>query len=301
MQHRHPGRRAAHHRHPGRRIAPIRDPGIRPAYRSGRTGGERWQSRRRRGPSGLRTVGEVAGAEGEHPLLQVPEEAGEASAVHDDGVAEFVPECPVEMAGHDAEIMADIGDDGADRPATHLGGDFLLGGQARETRVLGGIGTLGFRLGVRQRDLPCRARPGRGRQADGRRREVLAACGAPAEPGFQCGGTAQAIGDAGEDDREIGGAEGSGEQGEAWGGSAKLNRAGELLAVVDQFADDAENAADGARDGAARPMGIGVRGGGGGLGVDAHERNKNTGGCGCQGIFSATAAKPHAEGKQARI
>ena len=46
-------------------------------------------------------------------------------------------------AGRDAEIAADIDDDGADGAAAHLLGDFLLGGQACETRVLGGIGGLG--------------------------------------------------------------------------------------------------------------------------------------------------------------
>ena len=113
-------------------------------------------------------------------------------------------------------------------------------------------------------DLPSGAWPACGGHADGRWREVLAAGGAPAKPGFQGRGAAQAIGDAGEDDGEIGGAEGSGEQGEAWGGSALLDRAGELLAVVDQFADEAEDAADGGGDGRAGPRRIGVRGWGGG-------------------------------------
>ena len=67
--------------------------------------------------------------------------------------------------------------------------------------------------------------------------------------GFEGRGSAQAIGDAGEDDREVGGAEGSGEHGETWGGSALLDRAGELLAVVDQFADEAEDSAEGGGQG----------------------------------------------------
>ena len=112
-------------------------------------------------------------------------------------------------------------------------------------------------------------------QADGRRREVLAACDAPAKPGLQCRGAAQAIRDAGENDREIGGAEGHDEQGEARGGGAALHRAGELPAVVDQFANDAEDAADGGGDGKAGPMRIGGRGWGGGVGR-GHEQNKNT-------------------------
>ena len=86
-----------------------------------------------------------------------------------------------------------------------------------EARVLGVIGGLGFRLGVPRGDLLSGARSADGGLADGRWREVLAAGGALAKPGFQCHGAAQAIGDAGEDDSEIGGAEGSGEEGKAWG------------------------------------------------------------------------------------
>ena len=56
----------------------------------------------------------------------------------------------------------------------------------------------------------------------------------------------QATGDAGEDDGEVGGAEWFGEEGEAWGGGALLDRGRELLAVVDQFADEAEDAVEAA-------------------------------------------------------
>src|SRR5689334_6129917 len=66
------------------------------------------------GPSGLRTVGAVSGEEDVQPLVQVVEEAGETAAIHPDGVVDFVPERPVEMAGRNAEIAADIDDDGAD-------------------------------------------------------------------------------------------------------------------------------------------------------------------------------------------
>jgi hypothetical protein len=60
---------------------------------------------------------------------------------------------PQGMGRHDAEIAADVGDDGTDRPATHLGGNLFLGGQARETRVLGRVGG----LGVRRLGLLCGA------------------------------------------------------------------------------------------------------------------------------------------------
>ena len=129
------------------------------------------------------------------------------------------------------------------------------------------VGGLGFRLGVWRCDLAWGAGPAGGGQADGGWLEVLAAGGAMAKRGFQGRGAAQAIGDAGEDDGEIGGAEGSGEEGEAWGGSALVNRAGELPAVVDQFADEAEDAAEAAGHGWGGPGRIGVRGWGGGLGA----------------------------------
>ena len=115
---------------------------------------------------GLRTVGLVAGVEGGEPLVQGAEEAGEVAAIGDDGVGEFVPECPVELAGRDAEVAADVDDDGADRAAADLGGDFRFGGEAGEAGVLGGGGGLGFGLGVRR----CDWRAGRGAAAAGRRR-----------------------------------------------------------------------------------------------------------------------------------
>ncbi len=123
--------------------------------------------------------------------------------------------------------------------------------------------------------------------------------GAPAEPGFQGRGAAQAIGDAGEDDGEIGGAEGSGEEGEAWGGGALLDGAGELLAVVDQFADDAEDAAEGGGHGCVGPGRIGVCGWGGRLG--GHERNENTEGGVCQGEHSCTNATRGASGRRNEV
>ena len=105
------------------------------ARRSGRAGGWHRQSRLCRGPSGVRTIGEVAQEEGGRALSQVVEEADAAAAIHDDGDVDFVPEPSFEVAGRDAEIAADIDDDGADGPAAHLLGDFFLGGEACETRV----------------------------------------------------------------------------------------------------------------------------------------------------------------------
>jgi hypothetical protein len=53
-------------------------------------------------------------------------------------VAEFVPERPVAVAGPDAEVAADVDDDGADRAATHFVGDLLFRGEAREGSVRAG-------------------------------------------------------------------------------------------------------------------------------------------------------------------
>ena len=99
-----------------------------------------------------------------------------------------------------------------------------------------------------------------------------------AERGFEGCGATQAVGDAGEDDGEVSGAEGSGEEHEAWGGSAELNRACEVFAEVDQFADEAEDAAEAAGYGCGGLGWIGICGWGGELGGGRHEQNKNMGG-----------------------
>ena len=183
-------------------------------------------------------------------------------------MAKFVPERPVAVAGSDAEVAADIDDDSADRAATHLGGDSFLGGQARQTSVLGGVG----RQGVGWRDLPWGAWPVECGWAERGWCQVPAACGAPAKPGFQGRGAEQARGDAGEDDREIGGGEGSGEKGTAWGADTLLNCGGELLAVIDQFAQDAEDATDAGRHARVGPGRIGGHGWDGSLGRGGHEQ-----------------------------
>jgi hypothetical protein len=57
-------------------------------------------------------------------------------------------------------------------------------------------------------------------------------------------------------------------------GGALLHRGGELLAVVDQFANEVDDAAG--RLGMSVPAGIGLCGWGGELEGSGHERNKNT-------------------------
>ncbi len=61
----------------------------------------------------------------------------------DDDQAELAPQ---RMARHDAEIAADIGDDGPDRPAADFGRDLRRRGEAGETSG-GRFGALGGRLG----------------------------------------------------------------------------------------------------------------------------------------------------------
>ncbi len=153
----------------------------------------------------------------------------------DEHEAQFVPRRPVQQPGRDAEIETDIDEDGADRAAADLGFDFLLRGQAVEG---GGLG-LGWFGG---------ARLAWGAGAEWRGLQVAAARGAAAEPGFERGGAKQPTGDAGEDAREIGGAEDPGEEGEAGrqmrGGGVLLEAVGEGLAVGDEGVDEAEDARD---------------------------------------------------------
>jgi hypothetical protein len=55
------------------------------------------------------------------------------------------------MARQDAEVAADIGDDGADRPASDHGRDLLRRGRLRQTRSVVVVGPGGLRLPTRSR------------------------------------------------------------------------------------------------------------------------------------------------------
>jgi hypothetical protein len=59
-----------------------------------------------------------------------------------------------------------------------------------------------------------------------------------------------------------------------------------VLAVVDQFADEAEDAAEGGGHGRAEPGRTRVSGWSGGLGLGGHGQDGNTNGEGCKGIIS---------------
>jgi len=104
----------------------------------------------------------------------------------------------------------------------------------------------------------------------------MAAGSALAEPFFERSGAEQTAGDTGEDLREIGGGEGCGDEGEAGedvrGGGVLLKRSGEILAVGDERADEAEDLADARGHG---PIGIGLAGFDRGGGCVEHEHNKN--------------------------
>ncbi len=117
--------------------------------------------------------------------------------------------------------------------------------------------------------------------------QVLAAGGALAEPVFERGGAEQAAGDAGEDQREIGGGKSCDDEGEAGeemrSGAVLAQRVGEVPAVGDEGAEEAKDLAD------ARghdPIGIGLEGFGRCGGGVEHERNKNTKRGRCQGKIS---------------
>jgi hypothetical protein len=163
-------------------------------------------------------------------------------------------------------LRADVDEDGADRTVTDLVGDFLGRGQAGE--VAGRSARLAGRLGCARLALRWRADA---------HRLLVAAGGAAEEPGFECRGAEQTAGEAGEDQGDVAGAEDAGDEGEAREDmrvcGVLLEGVGEVPAVGDQRAEEAEDLADASRLG---PIGIGLarrdRCSGGGC----HERNKNT-------------------------
>jgi len=181
---------------------------------------------------------------------------------------------------HDAEVATDIGDDSADRAAADLGRDVRGCGQTGETWVgCGGAAVHG----------PGRARLAAGWGAVGGRCDRLAG-EAGGEPGFERGGTMQAAGDARDDFPDVEGAEVPRDVGEVGGGGALLQRGGELFAVVDQRADEAEEAVGtgGGVRGGGRAILVGIGavglGGGGGWGAELHLRAP-----GARGRFGHTA------------
>jgi hypothetical protein len=141
--------------------------------------------------------------------------------------------------GSYAEIAADVSKDGADRsaadhrvkPGGMLGGDLLGRGQGREMRIVGVTGRCGVRGAARWTRGPRRSRPGR----------LVQTVGVADKPFFKCASAVQPLSDAGEDERDVARAELA-----RTGGGVALERGGEFAAVVDEVADEGEEAPDAA-------------------------------------------------------
>jgi hypothetical protein len=77
------------------------------------------------------------------------QEGEEFAAVEEEIADQFVPGVAIHLLGDDAEIEADVDEDGADRAVTDLVGDFLGRGQAGEIagrrRGLAGLVARGLR------------------------------------------------------------------------------------------------------------------------------------------------------------
>ena len=160
--------------------------------RSGRPGGDRCRELRERPRRAPDQVSRRCGG-GKRLVKDILQQAGEVAALSHDDDLQFPPQG---VAGQDAEIAADVSDDGADRLAADLGGDLRRCGQMSEAGV-------GFAGGGRG-GWPGRARSGSGRSCP---RRCVQAVGVAEEPGFERVGAVQAAGYACEDQRDIGGAE----------------------------------------------------------------------------------------------
>jgi len=148
-------------------------------------------------------------------------------AVQDGSEVQFLRGRMIQWANHDAEVAADLDEDGANWAAAVMGEDLLERGFAGEGGVRGRVARPGGRLGD--------ARLARAGQASGDGLQLLSAGGAPAEPGFEGGGAEQTPGDAGEDPRDIGRGEDARNEGEP-GEEMRLGgmlpqRVGQILAI----------------------------------------------------------------------
>ena len=197
-------------------------------------------------------------------------EAAGIAAEFSDGTLQFVPE---RMARWDTEVAADVGDDGADLLAPDFSGDLVRGGQPCEQRGC----VDGLRLGL----APWRTRLGGGWKGARRAKRWLG-LGLGVDLGRGAGdfflevtGPEQALGDAGEDDGDVTGTEVAGEVARVIGSGALAKGGGELLAIVDEFADEREEAAGTAWWGSVS--------GGSHIG---HERRENTEGVSLSRYFS---------------
>ena len=199
------------------------------------------------------------------PGLAAVQENAELAAVEEEIADQLVPGVEIHLLGDDAEIEADIDQEGADVAAADLGGDLFWRGQEEEG-------------GIVVRSAAVRGRFGGARSAGGGGTEAcwleVPAAGAVAEqPFFERGGAQQAAGDAGEDQGDIAGGEDAGDEGEegedirACG--VLLESVGEVFTVGDERSDEAEDLADAGGHG-------GVGGFGRGGECVGHKWNKTT-------------------------
>src|SRR6185437_7781910 len=96
------------------------------------------------------------------------------------------------------------------------------------------------------------------------------------DPGLERAGAQQALGDAREDQADVARTEGAGDEAEVGAGGALLEGGGEFLAVVDELADEAEEAAEAGGPIVAEHGGVGEEGLDGEVDPVGHERNRNT-------------------------
>ena len=183
--------------------------------------------------------------------------------------AQFTPCGGIHQGGHNAEIKADIEEDGADRAVMVLGGDFrehffLGGGQTVER---GNLGRPAGRDGPSGGARLARSRPPTA--TDSLRDPILwqgegeKGGDAPAEPGLERGGAEQAADDEDGDQGGIGGAEGAREEGIAGkiiGVVFLAQCLDEVPAVGDEGVEEAEDptSAGGVEARGHDPIGIGV-------------------------------------------
>ena len=184
--------------------------------------------------------------DGEDLVELVQGHAAPIAAVLVDGAVQFAPQ---RMGRVDAEVAADVGEDGADGLTAHLGGDLVWCGQLREMGIY--VGGLDLGLGRRRRlgIAPERA----ARRAPVRCRGFglgfgVEAAGGAADLILEEAGALQALCDAREDDGDVTDAEIADQVGRVGGGGGALAESvGEVLAIVDEPADEAEQAAGAAR------------------------------------------------------
>lgn len=141
---------------------------------------------------------------------------------------EVVHLLPQRIVGGKAEFVADMEQDGFDGVCAKPSRDFRGGWKFGAAFVRREFGAGGARLV--------------GAQCIGGGMRRVQTGGGSSEPFFQCGGKPQASGNAGEHERGAFGAEAHGEEDERLASGALLRGGGELLAEVDEFVEEAEQA-----------------------------------------------------------